>query len=295
MRESYGTLDQWRALQAVVDAGGYAQAARQLYRSQSTVNYAVSRLEEQLGIQLLEVRGRKAELTEAGEVLLARSRHLLKDATEIGQLAATLSQGREAEINLVVDEAYPTPVLVQALKQFAAISEGTRVQLREVVLSGANEALESGAADLVISGSVPPAFLGNALLEVEFVAVAHPDHPLHQLGRAINATDLSKELQVVIRDSGLTQNIDSGWLGAEHRWTVSSLDTAVAVVTAGLGFGWVPLHQVQARLDNDELKLLPLTEGQMYIAHLYLIFGKPGNVGPASRQLADILCRCVKY
>ena len=290
----YGTLDQWRALQAVVDAGGYAQAAKQLFRSQSTINYAVSRLEEQLGIELLEVQGRKAQLTEAGEVLLARSRQLIKDATEIGQLAATLSQGREAEINLVVDEAYPTSMLMQALKQFVPISEGTRVQLREVVLSGATEALQSGTADLVITGSVPPAFLGNPLLEVEFVAVAHPGHPLHQLERGLNITDLSKELQVVIRDSGLTQNIDSGWLGAEHRWTVTSLDTAMEAVTAGLGFGWLPRHQVQARLDSDELKLLPLTEGRVYFAHLYLVFGQPGNVGPACQQLAEILCRCVK-
>ena len=39
------TLDQWRALQAVVDFGGYAQAAEQLFRSQSTISYTVAKLQ----------------------------------------------------------------------------------------------------------------------------------------------------------------------------------------------------------------------------------------------------------
>ena len=290
MGTTYGTLDQWRALQTVVDYGGYAQAAKQLHRSQSTVNYAVSKLEEQLGIQLLEVQGRKAVLTEAGQVLLDRSRLLLKDALEISQLAKSLSQGREAEIQLVVDAAFPTSMLMEVLKQFAAQSQGTRVQLREVVLSGACEALVAGEADLVIAGQVPSDFLGNLLLEVEFVAVAHPDHALHQLHREISTNDISRELQVVIRDSGVKHNVDSGWLGAEHRWTVTSIDTATAAVTAGLGFGWLPRHQVQDKLDHGELKLLPLDQGLNYVANLYLIFGKPASIGPATRQLADLLC-----
>ncbi len=289
MATIYGTLDQWRALQAVVDYGGYAQAATQLNRSQSTVNYAVTKLEEQLGIQLLEVKGRKAVLTEAGQVLLDRSRLLLKDAVEIGQLANSLSQGREAEIQLVVDAAFPTAILMETLKLFATQSQGTRVQLREVVLSGACEALVAGEADLVIAGQVPPDFLGNILLEVEFVAVAHPDHALHQLNREISTNDISHELQVVIRDSGVKHNVNTGWLGAEHRWTVTSIDSATAAVSAGLGFAWLPRHQVQDKLDRGELKLLPLDQGLNYVANLYLIFGKPASIGPATRQLADIL------
>ena len=69
------TLDQWRTLQAVVDHGGFAQAAEVLHRSQSSVSYTVARMQEQLGVPLLRIDGRKAVLTEAGDVLLRRSRH----------------------------------------------------------------------------------------------------------------------------------------------------------------------------------------------------------------------------
>ena len=60
------TLDQWRTLQAVVDHGGFAQAAEALHRSQSSVSYTVARMQDQLGVPLLRIDGRKAVLTEAG-------------------------------------------------------------------------------------------------------------------------------------------------------------------------------------------------------------------------------------
>lgn len=102
------TLDQWRTLQAVVDHGGFAQAAEALHRSQSSVSYTVARMQEQLGVPLLRIDGRKAVLTEAGNVLLRRSRHLVKQASQLEDLAHHMEQGWEAEVRLVVDAAYPS-------------------------------------------------------------------------------------------------------------------------------------------------------------------------------------------
>ena len=67
------SLDQWRALQAVVDYGGYAQAAAQMHRSQSSVSHAVAKLQTQLGVPLLRIEGRRAVLTTAGEVPFGES------------------------------------------------------------------------------------------------------------------------------------------------------------------------------------------------------------------------------
>jgi DNA-binding transcriptional LysR family regulator len=64
------TLDQWRVLQAVADAGGFEAAAEALKRSQSSVSYAVRQLERQLPVAVFERSGRKARLTPAGEALL---------------------------------------------------------------------------------------------------------------------------------------------------------------------------------------------------------------------------------
>lgn len=283
------SLEQWRVLQAVVDCGGYAQAAESLHRSQSSVSYTIARLQEQLGIRLLKIEGRKANLTRAGEALLRQSRHLVEAALELEQFADSLEQGREAEIRLVVDTAFPTDLLMEALHQFAPHSLGTRVQLTEVVLSGAEDELVQGRADLAIASHIPSSHLGDLLLELEFQAVAHADHPLQQLGRDVTISDLELELQVIIRDSGTLHKRDIGWLGAEHRWSVSSMETATMAVTRGLGYAWLPCHQIRNQLESGLLKPLPLREGGTYKGSLYLIYGHANNPGPATRQLAKLL------
>ncbi len=282
------SLDQWRTLQAVVDAGGFAQAAQRLHRSQSSVSYAVAKLQQQLGVPLLEIQGRKAQLTKAGEQLLRRSRQLLGDAAELEQLAHSMVQGWEAEVVLVVDAAYPSGTLMQVLKQFAADCPTTRVQLDEVVLSGADEALLEGRADLAIASQVPQGFLGDPLLEVEFIAVAHRDHPFHQREEPLTSEALRRELQVVIRDSGLYLNRSTGWLGSEYRWTVSSLETALVAVSSGLGFSWLPTHLIKTELAQGLLLPLPLREGGEQRARLHLVFGRRAAPGPATQRLAQL-------
>ena len=255
------TLDQWRTLQAVVDHGGFAQAAEALHRSQSSISYTVARMQEQLGVPLLRIDGRKAVLTEAGEVLLRRSRQLVKQAGQLEELAHHMEQGWEPEVRLVVDAAYPTARIVRSLSAFMPQSRGCRVLLREEVLSGVEEALIQGAADLAISGLIIPGHLGADLSVVEFVAVAHPDHPLHRLQRELTHQDLETQMQVVIRDSGRLQPRDHGWLGAEQRWTVGSLATAATFVGNGLGFAWLPRHIIERELQSGQLKPLPLSQG----------------------------------
>src|SRR5262245_58483153 len=66
-------LDQWRALLAVVDAGGYAQAAEVLHKSQSAITYAVQKIESLLGVKAFELQGRKAVLTPTGHMLYRRA------------------------------------------------------------------------------------------------------------------------------------------------------------------------------------------------------------------------------
>ena len=283
------SLDHWRVLEAVIEYGGFAQAAEKLHRSQSSVSYAIAKLQEQLGLQMLSISGRKAVLTEAGKIVLQRAHRLLNDAVELETFAVSLNQGREAEIQLVVDAAFPNVLLVEALQRFAQVDCGTRVQLREVILSGADEALSEGEADLVIAADIPPQRLADELMEIEFIAVAHPKHPLHSLQRELNVDDLLREIQIIIRDSGHIHPRDVGWQQSEHRWTVSSIETAVTLVKQGLGYSWLPAHEVRAAIDAGNVKILPLREGQTYHASLYLIYGQPDNIGPATQELAELI------
>lgn len=288
------TLEQWRVFQAIIEEGGYSQAAAHLHRSQSAVSYSMSRLQEQLGIALLKIEGRKALLTEQGQILLQRSRKLLEEAGEIENFAQHLAQGREAEIKFVVDAAFPNDLLMSALTQFAKQSQGTRVQLREVILSGATDALTNEEADLVIGVEPPTPFLSDPLLEIELIAVARKDHPLFQLERKITSTDLAQHTHVVIQDSGQNEKMDVGWLSSQDRWTVSSIDSALNAIEHGLGYGWIPSNRLVEALGSGNLKPLLLEQGSNYKAFLFISYGHPQNIGPATRELAEIIKNTVE-
>lgn len=283
------TLEQWRMLAAVIDHGGFAAGAEALGKSQSALSYGVQRLQEAIGIPLLRLRGRKAVLTADGEILLRRARHLLEEADRLQRLASTLARGNEPVIRLAADLVFPTEWILQALSAFSAQHPDTRIELHETVLSGASEMLLNREADLAITGRVPPGFFGEKLHTFEFITVAHPQHALHRLGRPLTAQDLAQYRQIVIRDSGLRHKVDSGWLGAEQRWTVSHISTSVAALIGGLGFASLPRERIGRELAQGLLAELDIEGGGRREIPLYRVLADPDEAGPAVRELAGLL------
>src|SRR5471030_2205388 len=101
------TLDAWEILQAVVQLGGFGPAAKKLNRSQSTISYAIGRLQEQLGVRLFEVHGRRALLTEAGRVLLVDVEPHLAGFQQLEERARLMASGEASEVRLSVDSIFP--------------------------------------------------------------------------------------------------------------------------------------------------------------------------------------------
>ena len=282
------SLEQWRCLLAVVDAGGYAQAAAVLHKSQSAVTYGVQKIESLLGVKAFEVRGRKAHLTPSGEVLYRRAKALLEEASALEGAAGTLAAGWESELRLAVEIIFPTWMLLQCFAHFGEEHPQTRLELYESVLSGTEEALLQRKVDLAICSRVPPGFAGDPLMRLRFIAVAHPRHPLHELGRELTLQDLRQHRHLVIRDTG-SQRRSGSWLGAEQSWTVSQKATSIHAVSHGLGFAWFAEDTVRGELERGELKPLPLREGGERWGELYLVFADRDYAGPGALRLAQLI------
>ena len=282
------TLDQWAALVAVVEAGGYAQASARLHRTQSTVTYTIKKLEDLLGVKVFELQGRKAVLTPTGKVLYRRGKSLLDEAARVERAAADLARGWEPELRIAVDIVFPTWLLLECCAEFGRERPETRIELIESVLGGTDEALTEGRVDLAIGGIVPGGFLGDALMQVRFVCAAAPSHPLHRLGRTLTLDDLRHHRHLVVRDSGALRSRSGGWLN-EQRWTVSHKATSIRAAVMGLGYAWYPEENIREELESGRLAPLPLAEGAERYATLYLIFADPGTAGPGARRLAAIL------
>lgn len=251
-------------LAAVVDQGGFGPAAATLNRSQSAVSYAVARLQESLDVPLLIIEGRKAVLTPHGQTLLRRARTLLRDIDILEGLARSLKQGWEPELRLVVDFAFPRERLLGILAELQRLYPATQLQLSDAVLSGADEAIVDGSADVVV-----------------------------QIDRALTTDDLTRHVQVVIRDSGTKQPRDEGWLGADQRCMVSSMEAALATVQAGLAYAWLPEHLVQDALRRRAFRPLPLILGGTRNVGLHLVLVQPELAGPAARAAVECFQRHV--
>jgi len=287
------TLDQWRALLAVVDAGGYAQAAAAMHKSQSAVTYAVQQLESRLGVKAFEIVGRKAVLTPTGRLLHRRARALVDEAAGVERAALALSAGWEAEIRIAVEIVFPTWLLLKCLDRFGAESPDTRIELIESVLGGTGEALLQGQADLAIAPQAPPGFLGEALMRFRAIPVAHPKHPLHALGRKLTRRDLAQWRHLVVRDTGTRRDPRVASVDATQRWTVGSMSTSIQAARMGFGFAWFPEDKIRDELAEGTLKPLPLREGAERFGELYLILADPEAAGPGTRRLAAILREAV--
>ena len=282
------SLDQWKALISVVDSGGYEKAAEALQKSQSSVTYAVQKLQSQLGVKAFEVKGRKAVLTPTGEFLYRRARALVEEAAATERAAKKLSAGWEAEIGIAVEVAFPIGLLLQCLDRFGAESPHTRIEVIESVLGGTPEALLTGQAELAITGIVPQGFFGDLLMPIRFLLVAHPDHPLHNLGRQVTMQDLRAQRQLVVRESG-AKRATKPRLEAAQRWTVSHMTTSIEAAGKGYGYGWYPEYRIQDEIAAGTLKALPLREGGSSFAQLYLVFADRDAAGPGTLRLAAII------
>lgn len=310
MRTPKISLEQWASFKAVVDHGSFAMAAEAMNKSQSSISYAIARLNEQLPRPVLVLNGRKAVLTDDGKVLYRRAAQLLAQAEEAEAVARQLAQGLEPEVTLALDNLLDIRLVIPALDRLAQTYPLTRVRILETSLSGTEEALLEKKADIVIGGTVPVGHSGVPVRQVRIIPVAHPGHPLFvrkpvpssalqsdpdiaQLG--ISDWELKTHRQIVLRDSGQRRARDAGWLGSEQRWTVSHFSSTLTILRAGLAFAFLPMDWIEDDLRAGTLRRLPLTSGQERILQLYLMLSAPESAGPATRLLAKTLEECLQH
>jgi DNA-binding transcriptional LysR family regulator len=308
MKSAKISLEQWACFKAVVDHGSFAMAAEALNKSQSSISYAISRLNEQLPRPVLALQGRKAVLTEDGKVLYRRAGQLLAQAEETEDVARQLAQGLESELTIALDNLLDIRLVIPSLDRLAQTYPLTRVRILETSLSGTEEALIEKKADIVIGSIVPVGYSGIPVRQVQIIPVAHPQHPLFATSQqklealrsdpefvpeGISDWELKRHRQIVLRDSGQRRERDAGWLGSEQRWTVSHFSSTLTILRAGLAFAFLPKDWIENDLRAGSLAQLPLASSQERVVQLYLMLASPEAAGPATKLLAKTLKECL--
>jgi DNA-binding transcriptional LysR family regulator len=283
------TLDEWEVLQAVVQLGGFAPAAKQLNRSQSTISYAIARLQERLGIKLFEMKGRRAHLTDLGRVLLVDVEAHLAGFHQVEQRARSLASGGESEVRLSVDSIYPNSRLFAALAEFAGLFPYVQPKLRQSTFLSADSEFSAYNAQLCITGLVSREFFIKPVLAIRMIAVASKNHPLLAVKRKLNRTDLLQHTLVAIEGTASGTLKHQPRVPAQRVLQVTSIEAAIDAIRSGLCFGWLPKYRIESDLKDGDLVPLGLPAGGTREVRLNLVCKDVSSLSREVNVLGDLL------
>lgn len=282
-------LESLVALDAVVRHGGFGRAAQHLHKVQSAVSYQVRKLEEQLGLPLLDREGYRVRLTPAGEALLAEGRRLLGQADRFEALARQFIDGWEPRLLLVADGILPLDAVFLALKSLADEHVPTRVQVKIEFMFGVQYRFEKERADLMIVKDYEPDRLLHAepLPEIECVLCTAPGHPLAAAGE-VDLAMLHEHVELTVQDSS-DRGDDRHMFGGDRVYYLSGFSAKQQALHMGLGFGWMPLYLVADELARGELVEVRYRGGSRYRFTPVLVQRLDKPLGRAGQRLAELL------
>ncbi len=288
------SLDQLRTFIAAAEEGSFSAAGRKLRRAQSVVSHTLANLELQVGFPLFERTGRYPQLTDAGRALLDQARAAVGGMDAFKARARTLAEGLEPELAVAVDVMFPIAVLTAAVQAFHRQFPSTPLRLYVEALGAVAQPLLTGQCRLAVIGSlpdIPPDCVTEYLLAVPAVTVAAPDHPLAKIQGTVLRSEAMRHVQLVLTDrSTLTAGRDYGVVSPQV-WRLADLGAKHAFLKAGLGWGGMPLHMVEADLRDGtlvpiELETSPTVGTGFSMNAVYL---KQQPPGPACRWFVERL------
>jgi DNA-binding transcriptional LysR family regulator len=284
------TLDQLRVFLAVVETGSFAAASRRLNRAVSVVSYGIGNLEEQLGVRLFEREGtRKPQLTEAGRAVLSEIRDISQGVDELRAKVKGLLQGLEPEVNLAVDVMLPAERLGRILREFAIAYPTVALRLHVEALGAVTALVLEGKAVIGISGPLAAGVEGvdsRSAGSVAMVPVAAPDHDLARM-TSIPPGAGRNFVQLVLTDrSPLTAGRDFSVMST-RTWRLADLGAKHSLLREGIGWGNMPLPQIQQDLASGTLRRLTIPDHPGGIYRFAGIWRRDTPPGPAASWLLD--------
>jgi DNA-binding transcriptional LysR family regulator len=284
-------LDSLRALNAIVETGSFAEAAKKLHKTQSAISYAVKKLEEELGVELFDRSGHRAELTQAGLLVLEEGRSILAGARRLEGLAAQLQEGWEPSLDLILDGIVPLEPVLAALKRLADEGVPTRIQLKTEFLWGAQYRFETENADLMLVKNYRARdhYVVRPLPEVTAVLCTSPNHELAAFS-TVELRELHNHVELSIQDSSdADMGEDTTAFGGPRVYYLSDFRAKRVALLMGLGFGWVPHYLVADDLKQGTLVEVPYDRGSRYSFQPLLVHRDDRPPGKTARRLIELL------
>ena len=241
-----------RYLVALADTRHFGKAAERCFVSQPTLSAQIKKLEDYLGVQLVERQPRRVSLTETGERVVARARRALQETDEIIALARHDSDPLQGRLKIALIPTvgpYLLPLVTRKLRR-----ELPRLQLLlyEYQTEPLLEKLRSGEIDLGIL-ALPvdgDGLISQELYDEPFVLALPSGHPLAKKDH-LRISDLDGETLLLLEDGHCLRDqalevCSNVAVHEDQDFRATSLETLRQMVAAGLGITLLPELAVKA-------------------------------------------------
>lgn len=276
------TYDQILTLDSIVKYGSFKAAAEVLHKSQPSLSMAIKKLEEEFDIQIFDRSEYRPKLTEAGRIFYQKAIISLESFRELEQTATQLGAGFETSINICVEAIFPIQRVAPLLEKFFDPHIHISLNLNIDVLDGVMNKLINHEVDfalgpmLATSGALEAVKVG----EVEVIPV---------VSNKFSNIDLKtlKTLPQIVVESSVPEARGAvfGGLGRQY-WYTSDLYMKEQLITAGLGWGRLPLHQAAHLLESEKLtEIKNIKEVKKQIVPMYLSKMKDKILGRNTQNL----------
>lgn len=243
---------------AVVDANGFAGAARKLAISPPAVTRAVNELEDHLGLRLLTRTTRTVRVTDAGERYVQDCRRILAEMAEADESVTGLHRAPRGRLTITAPvlfgSMFVTPVVTEYLQRYTEVATSCLFLDRVVNM------VDEGVDVAIRIGDLPDSSMQAVRVgQVRRVVCASPAY-LKEHGIPLKPDDLHQH--TIVSASSVTPNpewrmVEDGVpksIRLQARMTTTTNDSAVAAVVDGFGVTRLLSYQVAELLRTRKLK-----------------------------------------
>lgn len=278
---------------AVVENGGFTAAARKLGHTPSHVSKEIARLEERLGVRLLNRTTRSISLTDAGSRYFEKARHIIEDARRAEDQILSAAGTPSGLLKISIPVSFGLSCLNAWLPEFLSLYPDIRLSIDaddrivDIVAEGFDVVVRAGQLD-------DSDLVAKRLMTSRLLIVASPDY-LERAGTPETPEDLANHVLIDFSHRRLANT----WQFSDHgghnisipvsaRVTCNSGETEEALAIAGIGITRLPSFVCQRAIDSSALASI-LEPFENLPIGIYAIYPSRLQLAPKVRVFVDFL------
>ncbi|CAJ1201307.1 HTH-type transcriptional regulator BenM [Companilactobacillus paralimentarius] len=278
---------------AIVKNHSFTQAAVECNISQSAISQQMKELESNLGVKLLERKGRSFEVTEAGQYFYTHSQDILADVNQLVQNTTKIVRNNEVNLNVGYLRSFGTTEFLQTVSKFTQEYPQVKIHITSGNHEELYELLQTGKLDLNFSDqrrALSNEYQNEFLTASEFMVAVSRSLPVGT--EEIDIAELANLSCILISDSENPTTDEAYYrdiLGVRSNFIFAkNYDEAQMLVAANQGY-LIINARMQSQLNQDIVKTIKLVKGDRKLKQNYYAYWKADNSGFYIETFADLL------